>query len=173
MTTNERLAHLKAEQKAGKFRLCPRCGINKLESPLEHNVLSRHADIYICPDCGTNESLRDYMNAPLDLEEWHCMQPRKMYQVPDIAASMELIEFMHIPLLEILYLDWLSAGSPSDFRTYRERARAECPGVTQLWTEPFVAQYDTMDAPVMIRFRTTDDGRTEFSADIMTDKKNE
>lgn len=50
---------------------CPRCGHLKMDKDLHHNALSRRADLYICPSCGTEESLEDYgVNKKKPLEEW-------------------------------------------------------------------------------------------------------
>ena len=49
---------------------CPRCGSHSIRNPLIHNALSRHADVYICNDCGVNEMVRDLNKNPLPLTEW-------------------------------------------------------------------------------------------------------
>ncbi len=49
---------------------CPRCGHMRMRSRLAENAASRHADIYICPDCGTNEALRDEKQNALPLQGW-------------------------------------------------------------------------------------------------------
>lgn len=50
---------------------CPRCGHVKMEKDLYHNALSRRADIYICPACGTEEALEDFCKKrKKPLEEW-------------------------------------------------------------------------------------------------------
>lgn len=51
-------------------RICPRCGRWSMESPITHNALSRVADVYVCPDCGMDEALRDFGRIPLPVEEW-------------------------------------------------------------------------------------------------------
>ena len=54
MTRDEiarRLLDLKARQDAGEQMICPRCGRNILKTPLTHNALSRHADLYVCDEC--------------------------------------------------------------------------------------------------------------------------
>lgn len=63
------LEQMKEKQEAG-WRVCPRCGRSNMISPLRHNALSRVADIYICPDCGMDEALRDFGRIPLPIEEW-------------------------------------------------------------------------------------------------------
>lgn len=49
--------------------LCPRCG-NMLNPSVAENALSRHEDIYICSDCGTEETLLDAQKQVLPLEAW-------------------------------------------------------------------------------------------------------
>lgn len=63
------LERMKEMQNAGG-RICPRCGRWNMEIPIHHNALSRVADIYVCPDCGMDEALRDFGQIPLPIEEW-------------------------------------------------------------------------------------------------------
>ena len=51
------LADLKARQLAGEHMPCPRCGSFTMKPDLHTNALSRHADIYVCDGCGTEEAL--------------------------------------------------------------------------------------------------------------------
>lgn len=53
------LERMKEMQDAGG-RICPRCGRWNMEIPIHHNALSRVADIYVCPDCGMDEALREH-----------------------------------------------------------------------------------------------------------------
>ena len=41
-----------------------------MDKVLLHNALSRIADVYICPDCGMDEAIRDFGRIPLPIEEW-------------------------------------------------------------------------------------------------------
>lgn len=53
---------------------CPRCGGLMYVQP-EMNALSRYTDIYICPDCGVDEAMRDFMGEePLPMKEWYAYQ---------------------------------------------------------------------------------------------------
>ena len=77
MTSDEiarRLLDLKARQDAGEQMICPRCGRNILKAPLTHNALSRHADLYVCDECGMTEAMLDMMRNPLPLEQWAVFQ---------------------------------------------------------------------------------------------------
>ena len=51
-------------------RLCPRCGQMTVKDRLHTNALSRHATVYVCDACGTDEAIRDWKGAPLPLREW-------------------------------------------------------------------------------------------------------
>ena len=53
-------------------RICPRCGEYKMSETPSCHALSRHADVYICDSCGTDEAVRDWNQLPLPLEEWAC-----------------------------------------------------------------------------------------------------
>ena len=44
------------EQRAGS-PLCPRCGQMTIKERLHTNALSRHAEIYVCDMCGTDERI--------------------------------------------------------------------------------------------------------------------
>ena len=50
---------------------CPRCGHMRMKRDLTENALSRHADIYICSECGENEALRDAENDVLPVVAWY------------------------------------------------------------------------------------------------------
>lgn len=60
---------IKETQQAGAL-ICPRCGRMSMDKVLSHNALSRVADVYVCPDCGMDEALRDFGRIPLPVEEW-------------------------------------------------------------------------------------------------------
>lgn len=51
---------------------CLRCG-KPLDRHLAVNAMSRHADVYVCRECGTDEALRDAFGEPLPLQEWHAI----------------------------------------------------------------------------------------------------
>lgn len=54
----------------GREHPCPRCGQMKMRSARGENALSRHFDICICSECGTDEALRDYNKNVLPLLAW-------------------------------------------------------------------------------------------------------
>ncbi len=57
-------------QEAGFFP-CPRCGQMLMDERPVRNALSRHANVYVCDECGTDEAMREYAGNPLPLEEWY------------------------------------------------------------------------------------------------------
>lgn len=59
-------------QKSDSFPLlpCPRCGANSMRESLHTNALSRHADIYVCGHCGTDEAVLDMGGMPKPLSDW-------------------------------------------------------------------------------------------------------
>ena len=59
--------------------------------------------------------------------------------------------------------------SGEDAAELRLEALGSCPGLTQLWTEPFQAKYDCKDISMMIRFHRTEAG-IETSMSFLTGK---
>ena len=53
---------------------CPRCGHSRMRPELAANAVSRHFDVYICSECGTDEALRDYRKDVLPLTVWYVVQ---------------------------------------------------------------------------------------------------
>lgn len=50
---------------------CPRCGHDRMLPKPIQNALSRRAKVYICPECGMDEALRDMAGMePLPLNQW-------------------------------------------------------------------------------------------------------
>lgn len=58
------------QEKRAVRMCCPRCGMDSMRERLLTNALSRHAECYICPACGTDEAMHDYMRAPIALAQW-------------------------------------------------------------------------------------------------------
>jgi RNA polymerase subunit RPABC4/transcription elongation factor Spt4 len=52
------------------FDRCLRCGQERMLPKKTRNAFSRHADIYICPICGTDEAVRDYTGGVLPISDW-------------------------------------------------------------------------------------------------------
>ena len=61
---------------------CPRCGRMTVKDRLHTNAWSRHADVYICDACGTDEAMRDFARCPLPATEW------AIAQLPTVRAEI-------------------------------------------------------------------------------------
>ncbi len=59
-----------AKRQKDGMHYCPRCGRNTVKNHLASNALSRHADLYVCDACGTDEAIRAFTGNPLPLAEW-------------------------------------------------------------------------------------------------------
>lgn len=75
---------------------CLRCG-KPLNQKLAVNAVSRHADIYICEECGTDEALREAIDEPLPLREWHAVTSERIgqFSLEDVAL-VPFCTFEHI-----------------------------------------------------------------------------
>lgn len=71
------------KQNKGSKLPCPRCG-REMKDDMIANSLSRHRDIYICNDCGTEEAMNDFYKSSksllepnrisFDYENWFAVQ---------------------------------------------------------------------------------------------------
>lgn len=93
----------------GKCTLpCPRCGKRRMHENVFTNALSRHADIYICPQCGMNEAIWDMQDMVLPAKDWWCNEP-----VVKMAPSGPVnFDADHTPYIEEYNLH------PSNFLAY-------------------------------------------------------
>ena len=66
----EKYAKLQSDDELPLCR-CPRCGRATMKKPVHTNAFSRHADIYICDQCGTEEAVMDMKHIELPLEDWY------------------------------------------------------------------------------------------------------
>ena len=162
------LGNLKARQDAGEHMPCPRCGRNTMKENVYTNALSRHADIYICDACGTEEALLKFMHNPLPMREWACFRPTPLpsdFKTLPAEQIWERVQDTQIPFLLNLYERWQDEHDYEDFSDYRSAAFESCPGLTALWAQPFRAEYAAAGGKLVLRFRFTDEG-IEVAADI-------
>ena len=162
------LSDLKARQDCDEHMLCPRCGRDTMKENIYTNALSRHADIYICDTCGTEEAMLKLMHNPLPMREWACFRPnQKASDFKTLPAEQiwERVQEKQIPFLMNLYERWQDEHEYEDFNDYRAAAFENCPGMRALWAQPFRAEYTTADGTLVLRFRLTDEG-IEIAADI-------
>jgi len=152
---DKKLADLKAAQEKGIYTKCPRCGCGTMKPELYTNALSRAADIMVCDTCGMDEAKLAFMNAPMSLYQWAGLQPDRPDSDFKATASAEVwkrIEAEQMRTLCELYDRYERGGDSEEIRL---EAFERCPGLTQLWTEPFQAKYSAADASILIRFRGT------------------
>ncbi|MDO5299971.1 MAG: hypothetical protein Q4F18_11125 [Clostridia bacterium] len=157
----ERLRDLKDRQLAGEHMPCPRCGRDVMKDRIHTNALSRHADIYICDECGTAEALLDAMSNPLPLACWAAVReqpPKSDLKTLTGAEAMERVRAEQVPFLTELYERWRAAPPGADFEEYRREAVRECPGMTRMWKQPFSVEYATATGRLLIQFSTGDSG---------------
>ena len=72
------IAEQEAKQKIEAFgkvqtdgdHFCPRCGRMTVKDRKVTNAWSRHANVYICDACGTDEAMRDFAGVVLPLKDW-------------------------------------------------------------------------------------------------------
>ncbi len=162
------LLHLKARQEAGEQMLCPRCGRDTMKPTLTTNVLSRHADgIYVCDECGTAEAMLDFMQNPLPLECWAIFReniPSANFKAVPGEEAVKIVRAEHMPRLIRVFQKWRAGGV--DFSALRSEAFRECPGLTQIWEQPFQALYQVADGEIVVRFREKG-GAVEFVTDFL------
>ena len=166
--TRKALGDLKARQDSGEHRPCPRCGRNTMKERVHTNALSRHANIYICDACGTEEALLKFMNNPLPMCEWACLRPIPQssdFKTLPTEEVWKCVQDTHLPFLMNLYERWQEEHEYEDFSDYCSAAFERCPGLTALWAQPFRAEYTAADGTLVLRFRFTDEG-IEVAADI-------
>ena len=167
----EALLDLKARQEAGEQMPCPRCGRDTMKPVLVTNALSRHADgVFICDDCGSAEAMLDFMRNPLPLECWAVFREDDCtadFKAVPGEEAMKTIKAEHVPRLIRIYKAWKEG---SDFKALRQQALKDCPGLTQIWEEPFQALYEVADGEIVVRFRQRDDA-VEIAADLLKKAK--
>ncbi len=151
----EALLDLRARQEAGEHIPCPRCGRDTMKPVLTTNALSRHADgIFICDDCGSAESMLDFMRNPLPIECWAFFRedtPDADFKAVPGEEAMKTIKAEHVPRLIRVFQKWKACCV--DFAKIRSEAIRECPGLTQIWERPFQALYQAADGEIVVRFR--------------------
>lgn len=160
-TLKATLLDLKTRQANGEHMSCPRCGQGTMNPSIHRNALSRHADIYVCDDCGTAEAMLVVMRNPLPLPQWACL--KQEYAQADFEALSgeavwERLQQVQLPYLIRLFERWRSIQDQEDFEVYRLDAQCQCAGLTALWDQPFHATYRVKDGHLLIRFRATETG---------------
>ena len=170
---DRRLLDLKAKQQAESETVCPRCGQNKLKSPLTHNALSRYADLYVCDECGLTEAGLAMMNNPLPLEQWAVFldkSPRLDFKALSMQEAVVRILSSQMEDLLRLHKAWVLREEGQSFDALRIQALTTCPSLVDLWENPFCAVYLARDGKVLARFRW-DGTQSEIAVDTLPDEK--
>ena len=160
------LVDLKARQESGKYTLCPRCGRDTMKPDLYTNALSRQADVMCCDSCGQEEALLAFMNKPFSLYQWAVFQPNKPQsdfkeksgkEVWDIICNKQAVT------ISGLYRKFQQGEDPEEIRFL---AQEQCPGLIDLWTEPYHMKYECSDGPLTVTFARDGDGNLSMEASL-------
>jgi len=170
---DSRLLDLKAQQDAGEKMPCPRCGRNTIKTPLAHNALSRYADLYICDECGMTEAMLDMMRNPLPMDQWAMFRDEspefdfKALSMQEVTARV--LGGQAEALLQV-HKSWMLRTEGQSFDALRVQALKVCPGMVDLWENPFCAVYHAKDGQVLVRLRW-DGNKSEIAVDTVPEKK--
>lgn len=163
-----RLLDLKARQQANEKMRCPRCGADTMKIPMHTNALSRVADLYVCDACGTAEAMLAFMQQSYPLTSWAVFQPQiQPSDFGTLPATEVLMRVTKEQIGMLTHLYRMCKDDPENADEYRIEAFESCPGLTELWTQPFHAKYKAADGYVVIRFESCTDGKTQMAGCIV------
>lgn len=164
----QRLEDLKARQRVGEHMACPRCGMDVMKTPVHTNALSRAADVYICDACGSTEAILAYMHQSSPLSGWAAFRPKRLpCDLHARPASEALPEIVGRQMAELTRIYKLCRDDPDNAEWYRLEAFESCPGLTELWPQPFQANYRAGDGTVVVRLKTDEAGNIQMAANII------
>ena len=69
----------------------------------------------------------------------------------------------------LIHLYRMCRDDPENASEYRLEAFESCPGLTEVWTQPFYVKYRAADGAAIIMFKTGTDGRIQI-AECVVDK---
>ena len=111
-----------------EYRTCMRCG-RKMQYPLAQNALSRALDVYVCPDCGMDEAIRDATGEILPMSEWYIVKHHYFGECepPNSSRLLRECSFQRVfsgpkktlPLNNVPFPVSLIAYSRSDYDGYQ------------------------------------------------------
>ena len=158
-----------ARQRAEEETACPRCGRGRMKHPIHTNAMSRaDSELYVCDACGMNEAVLAYMKQDIPLSQWACFQPQRPEgDFKAEPASEAMLEIVRAQSDKLLRLYRLCRDDPQNAEWYRLEAFESCPGLTELWTEPFQAKYAAADGAVLIRFKTDNGDDVMMAANVV------
>lgn len=163
-----RLENLRARQQKNEHMHCPRCGADTMKNPVHTNAMSRVADIYICDACGSAEAMLAFMGQEYPLTSWSAFQPSKPESdFKELSASDVLMRVVSQQIDTLTEICKRCMGEPEHAAEYRLEAFESCPGLTELWLQPFQAKYDAADGAVLVRFKTDEHGHLQMAIDTI------
>ena len=166
----KRLADLKARQESGVYTRCPRCGLPTMKPDLYTNALSRIADVMVCDTCGVDEAKLAFMGSPTSLYQWAALQPEKPQgDFRAVTAEEAWKRICDEQANTITRLYHLFADGKETAEEIRFEAFESCPGLTQIWTEPYHMRYACKDGTLLIQFKDTETG-LEMTASLVDEK---
>ena len=160
------LVDLKERQEKGTYTLCPRCGRDTMKPDLYTNALSRQADIMVCDSCGSEEAILAFMNKPYSLYQWAGLQPEKPASDFKERTGKEVWKIIcdrQAVTISTLYRRFRNGEDPEEIRFL---AQEQCPGLIDLWTEPYHMKYECSDGPLTITFTEDEDGNLNMDASL-------
>ena len=164
-----RLLDLKAHQLAGEEMNCPRCGLPRMKQPIHTNAMSRaDHELYVCDSCGMDEAMLAFMKQRDSLSRWAAFQPKRPegdFKAWD--ASDAMAEIVRAQAEVLLRVYERCRDDPENREWYRLEGFESCPGLTELWPEPFQAKYTAAHGAVLIRFKTDADGTVKMAANVI------
>ena len=139
-----------------------------MKAPVHTNALSRTADVYVCDACGTAEAMLAFMKQDYPLHLWAAFQPvRPPADFKEHSARAVMDTVLRTQSDELRRLYQLCWDDPGNAEWYRLEALESCPGLTELWPQPFQAKFAAADGAVLIRFRSGPDGGVQVAADVV------
>lgn len=166
---DKKLANLKAAQERGSYTLCPRCGRDTMKHQLYTNALSRVADIMVCDECGVDEAKLAFMNVPTSLYHWAGLQPDRPASDFKAMPGEEVWQILSTQHAPVLFRPFERHLNGDDDEEIRLAAFESCPGLSQIWTQPFQMKFEVADGTLVLRFKKTDSGN-EVCADLLPGK---
>ena len=139
-----------------------------MKEPVHTNALSRVADVYVCDACGTAEALLAFMKQQYPLTCWAAFQPERPpadFKARPAREVMETVLRTQREDLQRVFL--LCRDDPDNAEWYRLEALESCPGLTELWPQPFQANYRAGDGTVVVRLKTDEAGNIQMAANVI------
>ena len=111
-----------------------------------------------------------YMHQSSPLSGWAAFRPKRLScDLQARPAGEALPEIVGRQMAALTRIYRLCRDDPDNAEWYRLEAFESCPGLIELWPQPFQAKYQAADGAVLIRFRNGPDGGIQMAADV-TDK---